>query len=231
MKTNPVSYFYHQVAFKNAFPIGSNLKMIITNDGSVFAGSVSSENLVVSGTSVVGDAGLARNGDISIIANRDGILTGALAVTFTGTNGTLFAKGGIPTNKQWIHGALTIDNINKEIKLYVDTTLVDTVKFTGDVTPFASIRDVILGRNVDVTKDEFAFTGRIDDFRIYKTVLNEQDIKDIVSFGNQKLNFDEKIYVPKRDTSRGRALSLKIESEDFMQVRSIAIEYFNKRLK
>jgi hypothetical protein len=74
----------------------------------------------------------------------------------------------------WHHVAVTFDYDNQEIKLYQDGTLFTTYT-TSFIPTVVSTRNLYIGaRYEDPIKGDFK--GKIDDIRIYKRVINEQEI-------------------------------------------------------
>ena len=56
-------------------------------------------------------------------------------------------------------------------------------------------------------------------------------VKDMYDFGRQRLNFDEKVFIPPKGFSRARTASFKIKTTNPINVRGIAIEYIDGAIR
>lgn len=61
--------------------------------------------------------------------------------------------------------------------------------------------------------------------KVYAIPPEIQAIQDIYNYGRQNLNFDEKIFIPPKNVSKGRTASFKISTTRPMNIRGVAIEY------
>lgn len=93
------------------------------------------------------------------------------ALRFTDRYKAHYSLGNIPTNK-WVHVALTRTAINANsstITLFLNGAKINTVN--GTTTPNAYTGNKYIGSTIDG-----AFTGAIDEFRVWNTVRTEQQI-------------------------------------------------------
>ncbi len=91
----------------------------------------------------------------------------------------------------WSHITITHDLTNKVLKLYKNGILTDTVTYTEDALPCVTGNACLGSYNNKTTY--YPYSGKIDDFRIYTTVLDNSEVKGIYEKKNlaAKLTFNE----------------------------------------
>ncbi|MEL6106198.1 MAG: LamG-like jellyroll fold domain-containing protein [Planctomycetota bacterium] len=79
----------------------------------------------------------------------------------------------------WRHVALTLDDLNNELRVYLDGELARSSDFSGMEAdwPTAASQDIIIGGLSDGSR---AFVGSIDDARVYDRALTQAEIVDIM---------------------------------------------------
>lgn len=225
-----IKYYYVHDAWITAL-VGTNSDIVIGTDGSVYKGSVAQENLINNGEGEAGELGFTTPGGIAIKVNTEnaqGTYNGLANVFMEDSSNQYYLNGGTFVLNEWHHVALSIDSTNLEAKLYIDGIEVDTVTLTAVFPLFSTKRNIYLGKNPII--DGFEFLGKLDDFRIYNTVLTENNINDIYDWGNQEIEHEQKIYIPPKGYYTGRDASFKFESDDYMNIRSLVVEYKNKMI-
>ena len=228
---NDIKYYYHKDAWTTAFS-GNDSRIVFDTDGSVYKDVIDFGHLVVDYTGVIGPAGLPSDGQITIWANsHNGTSLGLIHSVLEGDDNAYNVNGGAIDTNDWHHIILKIDVANQLFTLKVDDTVVDTTPFAGDVRLFNKLQKAVLFRYLQESADYDRYDGAIDDFRIYQFVTTDQNDTDIYDWGNQRLQFEEKIYVPKQGFERGRSTGFKIETEDYMHIRNLAIEYHNINMR
>lgn len=235
MPHNIVPYYYHKDSWTVAFS-GNSSKIVMTPSGSVFKDSVAIENLVVDQDGNPGYAGLPAKNEFAIFTNRqDGTgYDAAVHVNIKDVNVTgkqiNLATGEVKFNV-WRHVSVVLDNVNKTAKIYLDGVLGAEIAYTGDISLFSSIRSSVLGRHAFVKFEGYEYAGLIDDFRIYPTPLTEDQINDIVLWGNQKIEFEERVFVPPKGFHKGKTASFRFSSDDYMNIRQLGIEYRREEIR
>ncbi|HGE70062.1 TPA: LamG domain-containing protein [Candidatus Poribacteria bacterium] len=117
---------------------------------------------------------ISKNNDYFLLFNYEQLgQLGWLIKDPTGTNHVVHSKTNEWLKDTWYHAAGTFDG--KELKIYVNGSLENTLQWSGKAG--TSKLDLWIGA------DDYPnyFPGAIDDFRIYKRVLNEAEIKKAMS--------------------------------------------------
>ena len=96
------------------------------------------------------------------------------ASTYQGAN----TSAGVVQTDAWHHLALTINRPADTVEIYVDGTLEKTGTGSSFFENFTDNQAMYIG--APGTLMWWHFTGNIDDFRVYDTVLTEADIDDII---------------------------------------------------
>lgn len=125
--------------------------------------------------------GLLTIGDVDaqqslVLTNQhDGTVTG-FGVVASHTDGTVTkeATGVLPNPNEWYHVTMTRDATS--IKLFVDGNLVKTIPLTGKLAKLGTLPKAQVGRLL-----QQYFAGRVDDVRVYRRVLDEDEVAGLVS--------------------------------------------------
>jgi len=234
MPSNVIKGFYLEEAWKNAFT-GNNSSIIFDVDGNVFKDSISFANLVNDKDGNFGLAGRPTDGQITIWINApsSSATTGGLVHTvIEELNTTHQLQGGAITTGEWVHFNIKLDSVNKKLELKINDVVVETLTLSADLNLFSQLQGAVLFRYLDKTVENVdRYDGMVDDFRIYSKALTDQDDTDIFLWGNQSLQFQKKVFVPKQAFARGCTVGFKFESDDFMQIRTMGIKYNNKQIR
>lgn len=232
---NDVLFYYHKAAWTAAFS-GSNSKIVLTPSGSVFNNYISFPTLVVDQDGNPGLAGVSAKNEIAIYTNRNdgGVFEGAIHLylkdeAIAGQQLNL-ASGEVLFNT-WRHCAVVIDNVNKIASVYLDGEKIAETTYMGNTTLFSSIRNAVIGRHNFLNIADTNFEGRIDDFRIYPYALGSQDVQDVVDWGNQLIEFEERVWVPPKGFHKGKTAALRFSSKNFMSCRGVAIDYRREEIR
>jgi len=231
---NDIRFFYHKAAWTFAFgsPTGNTSRIVFDTQGSVYKDTISFDNLVVSFDGIVGPAGRSSDGQITIWNNsHDGTFTGLVHAMIESPDEIYTVNGGTIETDQYFHFIIKIDNINKLVTLKINNVVVDTAVLKDGVNLFNKVQKSVLFHYLDFDIEDHRYRGKVDDFRIYDFVTSDQQDKDVFDWGNQKLQFEKKIYVPSNGNERGCSAGLKIESKDFVQIRNLGIEFTNINIR
>lgn len=110
-----------------------------------------------------------------VIANEhDGTMTG-FGVIASNADGSVTkeATGVLPNANEWSHFAITRDKTT--IKLYQDGKLVRTIPLTGKFAKLGTAPMAQVGKLF-----EQYFAGRVDDVRIYRRVLPDDEVEGLI---------------------------------------------------
>lgn len=222
---NQFKFYYHKDWWEIAFS-GRNSHIVFDRQGSVYRDSIAFSNLVVSWNGIRGPASYPNSGQITIFSNANtGTYTGLAHVVLESPNHTYELSGGAIETDQYHHIMVQVDNANSIANLYIDTILVDNVPLYESVNLFNRLQQAVMYRYLNTSVGTHRFKGKVDDFRIYDFVTDSKQNEDLYRWGKQWLQHEEVAYVPPKGTSRGVDAGFKIESDDYIQVRSMGIEY------
>lgn len=232
---NEIKGYYLEKAWKVAFE-NTVHRIVFDTSGNVFKNSISFENLVNTFDGKVGMAGRPTDGQITIWINPDDTVngqTGSIQTIIEEKTDTHNLTGGVnPTTNEWLHFSIKIDSVNKTLTLKINDVLVQTITLSGELNLFNEAKSAVLFRYLNKNfNDEHKYDGMIDDFRIYAKALSDQEDTDIYKWGNQSLQFQKKVYIPKQAVSRGCTVGFKFQSDDYMQLRTFGIKYRNKQMR
>ncbi len=106
-------------------------------------------------------------------------------INTTGTSGS--AAGGVAPNGQWIHVAGTYDGA--AVRLYVNGAQVSSSPASGTLL-IDSARPLLIGagQNDATSAVQEAFSGRIDDVRLYSRALGASEIQSLAAGGGSSGN-------------------------------------------
>lgn len=224
---NQIKFYYHKDWWESAFK-GRDSRIVFDRQGSVYRDSISFGNLVVSWDGIRGPASFPGQGQITVFSNaNNGTYLGLVHVVLEGASDVFELSSGVATieTNQYHHVIIKIDNANSIARLKIDNVEVDTVPLTAGVALFNRLQQAVMYRYLNTTVDNHMYKGRVDDFRIYESVTTDQDDEDIYRWGSQWLQHEEVPYVPPQGACRGVSGGFRIETDDFIQVRSMGIEY------
>lgn len=99
------------------------------------------------------------------------------------TSGTIRPfSGAAPvsvTKDEWVHLAFVIDNVNQTKKSYVNGALKETISNSAVDFTSANSRDLTIGYQGN---GWYPLYGSLDEFRVYKRALTDQDIETLYTF-------------------------------------------------
>ena len=235
MSHNLVNYFYNKVAWETAF-LGTTSKIVLSFSGAVFKDIISLETLVVDSAGNPGVAGIPAKNQLAIYTNRNegGVFDGAIHFYLKDesiTGQTINLASGEVLFNTWRHCAVTVDNINKTASVYLDGEKIATTTYMGNVSLFSTIRDAVIGRHSFISIQGTEYEGRIDDFRIYPMAVTDQDVQDVVDWGNQRTEFEERVWTPPKGVHKGKTASFRFSSKNFMSIRQLAVDYRREEIR
>ena len=231
---NTVQGYYLKEAWEFAFS-GNNSRIIFDVNGNVFKDYISFESLVNDSTGVIGIAGRPTDGQISIWVNPDDSVngtTGSIQTIIEEQTATHNLTGGTVGTGQWVHFSIKLDSNNRQLTLKINDVLAQTITLSADLNLFSQAKSAVMFRYLNTLgEDIHRYDGMVDDFRIYDKAITDQDETDIYLWGKQDLQFQKKVFIPKKAFSRGCTVGFKFESDDYMQIKTIGIKYRNKNMR
>lgn len=224
---NEIKFWYNKDWWESAFK-GRDSRIVFDRQGSVYRDSISFSNLVCSWNGIRGPASFPNQGQITVFSNaHNGTYTGLIHVILESGTDVYELSSGVDTieTNQYHHVIIKIDNALQIARLKIDNVEVDTVSLTTGVALFNKLQQAVMYRYLNTTVNDHRYKGKVDDFRIYDFVTTNQNDEDMYRWGNQWLQHEEVPYVPPQGACRGVSGAIRVETDDYVQVRSMGIEY------
>ncbi len=96
----------------------------------------------------------------------------------TSTKKAKYVRGGTNVaDSTWHHVAIVYDSVNDTGKIYVDGALDASGTFQGNGLTAATDNKIHIGRTSDISRDNAAYRGKLDDLRIWRGVRTAAEIQ------------------------------------------------------